>query len=87
LQDFLLTWANPETNPEETATMLHNKEKGGAYYSTWLSEDLLAAANSGQLTPQSMTRLTGLGFDDQEEVEDWLKKVWPVWFDKPYPSQ
>jgi hypothetical protein len=84
LQDFLLTWCNPETQPDEVATMLGGRS--GAYYQGWLESEMLAAARAGDLTPKSLARLTGLGFDDQREVDDWLQAIWPMWFSGPYPG-
>lgn len=84
LQEFLLTWCNPETQPDEVANMLSGKS--GAYYKDWLEPELLAAARAGELTPASLARFTGLGFDDRREVENWLRTVWPLWFSRPYPD-
>lgn len=84
LRDFLLAWCNPETQPEETASMLGGKS--GSYYRDWLESEMLAAAREGEFTPKAVARLTGLGFDDQREVDDWLRTVWPLWFSRPYPG-
>ena len=84
LRDFLLSWCNPDTQPEEVAAMLHGA--GGAYYADWLEGELLAAARSGEFTPKSLERLTGLWFAEERDVEQWLREVWPLWFNRPYPG-
>lgn len=84
LQDFLLNWCNPETDPAETARILRGA--GAAYYEAWLPQELLAAAKARELTPESMAWHTGLGFADQEEVDGWLRTVWPMWFGTAFPE-
>ena len=85
LRDFLLSWCNPDTQPEEVAEMLSDTR--GSYYKGWLEGELLAAARSGELTPQSLKRLTGLWFADQPGVDAWLRSIWPTWFGRSYPGR
>ena len=84
LRDFLMTWCIPETRPEEVASMLRGP--GGAYYRDWLPRELLAAARGMELTPETMSKLTGAAFDDEQVVRYWLRTVWPMWFGEPYPG-
>lgn len=84
LQEFLITWCNPETDPEETADMLRGP--GGPSYLPWLPAELLAAARAHELTPESMAWYTGLGFAGQRDVDDWLREAWPLWFRERYPD-
>ena len=84
LEEFLRTWCNPETDPVEVASML--SDRSGTYYRGWLESEMLAAARGGELTPRSIARLADLGFDDQREVDGWLRTVWPIWFSRPYPG-
>jgi hypothetical protein len=84
LQDFLLTWCNPDRQPEEVPGML--RREGGAYYAGWLEDEMLAAARAGEFTPGSLQRLTGLWFARQQDVDQWLRGIWPAWFGRPYPG-
>jgi hypothetical protein len=84
LRDFLLSWCNPDTQPEEVAEMLH--DGSGAYYADWLEAELLAAARHGEFTPKSLERLTGLWFTGQSDVDAWLRQIWPMWFERQYPE-
>jgi hypothetical protein len=39
------------------------------------------------LTPEALDELTGGGgFDTPAEVDQWLREVWPAWFDRTYPD-
>lgn len=84
LQEFLSKWCNPETEPEYVADVLRGP--GGRYYKDWLPQELFTAAQTRELNPATMASLTGTGFDDQKELEDWLRMVWPMWFTEPYPG-
>ena len=84
LQDFLQSWCNPDTQPEEVAEMLSGS--GGAYYASWLEGELLAAAQAGELNPRSLEQLTGLWFAGQPDVTSWLRRIWPLWFRREYPG-
>jgi hypothetical protein len=84
LRDFLQSWCNPDTQPEEVAEMLSGTS--GAYYADWLEGELLTAAQAGELTPQSLEQLTGLWFAGQPEVAAWLRRIWPLWFRRAYPG-
>lgn len=84
LRDFLRSWCNMDSDPSEAADMLH--EPGNREYYRWLPGELLAAAQSGVLTPETMVGLTGLAFRTQADVQRWLAQVWPLWFGQPYPS-
>jgi hypothetical protein len=84
LADFLQTWADVDNRPEEAAEMLGGAS--GAYYADWLEGELLAAARTGELTPKSLGRLTNRWFAAQPDVDAWLRRVWPMWFSRPYPG-
>jgi len=84
LRDFLLSWCNPDTQPEEVAEMLCGRS--GAYYADWLEGELLATARAGEFTPKSLERLTGLWFAGQPDVDAWLRRIWPMWFGRQYPG-
>jgi|HubBroStandDraft_2_1064218.scaffolds.fasta_scaffold174749_3 hypothetical protein len=81
---FLENWCDVDTEPEEVAEMLGSAS--GAFYSGWLEGELLAAARAGELTPQSLGRMTSRWFAAQSDVDAWLQQVWPVWFGRPYPG-
>ena len=84
LQEFLSTFCNPETEPEYVADVLHGP--GGQYYKDWLPQELFIAVQARELNPATMTTLTGVYFGDQQQVGDWLRTVWPMWFTEPYPG-
>jgi len=79
-----MTWCIPETRPEEVASLLHGP--GGAHYRDWLRQELLAAARDTELNPETLSKLTGAAFDSQQDVRDWLRRVWPMWFAEQYPG-
>jgi hypothetical protein len=76
LRDFLQNWCDPDTRPDEVAEMLSSTS--GAYYADWLEGELFAAAQAGELTPQSLDQLTGLWFPEQADVTAWLHRIWPI---------
>lgn len=84
LTDFLQSWCDVDTRPEEVAEML--SDASGSYYAGWLEGELLAAARAGELTPKLLRRLTNRFFETQSDVDDWLRRVWPLWFGRPYPG-
>ncbi len=84
LADFLQTWADVDNRPEEAAEMLGSA--GGTYYADWLEGELLTAARTGELTPKSLGQLTNRWFAAQPDVHAWLRRVWPMWFSRPYPG-
>jgi hypothetical protein len=84
LTEFLQGWCDVEIQPEEVAEMLRGGS--GAYYAHWLEGELLAAAQSGELTPKSLGWLTNRRFAAQSDVDAWLQRVWPLWFSRPYPG-
>jgi hypothetical protein len=84
LRDFLQNWCNVDTPPERAAEML--RSGSGAYYADWLEDELLAAARAGELTSKLLRRLTSRWFEAQPDVDAWLRRVWPLWFERPYPG-
>lgn len=85
LADFLRSWCDVYTKPEEVAEMLHSPS--GAYYVDWLEDELLADARAGELTPKSLGLLTNRWFPEQSDVDAWLRRIWPMWFGRPYPDE
>jgi hypothetical protein len=65
---------------------LDGQAAGGAYYADWLEGELLTAARTGELTPKSLGQLTNRWFAAQPDVDAWLRRVWPMWFSRPYPG-
>ena len=84
LSDFLQSWCDVYTKPEEVAEML--RRPSGAYYQDWLAGELLAAARAGELTPQALGLLTNRSFAEKSDVDAWLRRVWPLWFSVTYPG-
>ena len=84
LSDFLQSWCDVYTKPEEVAEML--RSPSGAYYQDWLEGELLAAARAGELTPKALRLLTNRSFAQQPDVDAWLRRIWPTWFGRPYPG-
>lgn len=84
LSDFLQSWCDVYTQPEEVAEML--RSPSGAYYRDWLEGELLAAARGGELTPKALSVLTNRSFAKQSDVDAWLRRVWPLWFPGTYPG-
>lgn len=83
LEEFLKSWADDETDPADTAKMLHSAD--GAQYQGWLSQELLAAYQGGSLNPEFLSMACNRTFGSQEEIGDWLRSVWQSWFDQPFP--
>src|ERR1700753_3566861 len=84
LTAFLRNWCDVDTEPEEAAKMLGSGS--GAYYAGWLEGELLTVARAGELTPESLGFLTNRWFAAQADVDAWLRRVWPLWFGRPYPG-
>ena len=83
LEEFLKNWADDDIDPADTAKMLHSPE--GAQYTGWLSQELLGAYQSGALTPEFLTMACNRQFTSAAEVSEWLRSIWQLWFDKPFP--
>jgi hypothetical protein len=83
LEEFLKSWAADETDPADTAKMLHSPE--GAQYQGWLPQELLAVFQSGALNAEFLSMACNRTFGSQEEIGDWLREVWQPWFDQPFP--
>jgi len=83
LEEFLKSWADDETDPADTAKMLHAPE--GAQYQGWLPQELLAAYQSGALGTEFLSMACNRTFGSPEEVGNWLREVWQSWFDQPFP--
>jgi hypothetical protein len=85
LEEFLKTWADDELDPAITAKMLHSPE--GAQYKDWLPKELQAAFQTNALNPEFLSMACNRQLGSQQEIEDWLKSVWPLWFDQPFAPQ
>lgn len=84
LEEFLKSWANDDTDPADTAKMLHAPD--GAQYQGWLPQELLTAFQNGSLNPEFLSMACNRTFGSQEEIADWLRSVWQPWFDQPFPA-
>lgn len=85
LEEFLKSWADDETEPEDTAKMLHSPD--GNQYKGWLPQELLAAYQSNAISPEFLSVACNRNFENQEEIGKWIKSVWQLWFDQPFPIQ
>jgi len=85
LQDFLLTYGNPEIDLEEAGEYLRSPQ--GASFLQWLPDELLTARRDGELTPDVATDLTGIRLSTEADVDSWLSDVWTAWFGQPYPDR
>lgn len=83
LEEFLKSWADDETDPADTAKMLHSP--GGTQYQGWLSQELLAAYQNGSLNPEFLSVACNRTFENQDEIGEWLRNIWQPWFDQPFP--
>jgi hypothetical protein len=84
LREFLAVWAGPDADAEDTAEML--RQSGGAYYLEWLPDELGQAIREREITPELMSSLLAMHFDDQAAVDRWLRRRWEMWFSQPYPE-
>ena len=84
LRDFLEVWAGPDADAEDTAEML--RQPGGAYYLEWLPRELGQAIREREITPELMSSMLAMHFDDQAAVDRWLRRRWEMWFSQPYPE-
>jgi len=84
LQEFIAEYCSPEIEPEYVAEVLRGPS--GAHYRDWLPRELFTAVQSRELNPETMGDLTGVAFDGQQRIDDWLRTVWPMWFTEPYPG-
>jgi hypothetical protein len=85
LKNFIAIWCNVDADFEEVTEMLHDDPEGD--FAPWLKEDLRLAIRNEELTPVVTYELTGIGFDDQRAVDNWLRRRWAAWFpEEPYPE-
>jgi hypothetical protein len=56
------------------------------YYHDWLPAELLTTVQARELNPEAFASLTGAYFENHEEIDDWLRTVWPTSFSEPYPG-
>ncbi|WP_187414959.1 vWA domain-containing protein [Nonomuraea sp. PA05] len=85
LAEFITAWCGMDQDPDETTRMLHGKAR--PYYLSWLPRDLEAAVRNGDMTAEAMERLTGYVFAGQEDVHQWIREKWLLWFDTPAPFE
>lgn len=85
LERFIRTWSDVDSEPEEAAEMLSTKS--GDYYHPWLEQELFDAVQAGRLTPQLMAWLTNRHIQDETDLDSFMRRVWPLWFGKPYPGK
>jgi len=84
LLDFLEDWCGLDSDPEDVAEMLRGP--GGAYYLPWLPGELAQAIREHAITPELMSSMLTLHFDDQVALDRWLRRRWEAWFTQPYPG-
>jgi hypothetical protein len=84
LRDFLEVWSGPDADAEDTAEMLRRPE--GAYYLEWLPRELSQAIREHELTPELMSNMLQMHFEDQASLDRWLRQRWQTWFSQPYPE-
>jgi len=84
LRDFLLVWSGPDADAEDTAEML--RQPGGAYYLEWLPGELSQAIRHHELTPELMSNVLEMHFEDQAALDHWLRRRWEMWFSEAYPE-
>lgn len=86
LQNFVGAWCDMDSDIEEVARLLRKYPNDG--WALWLQGDLRAAIEGQDFTPQLAEGLTGLAFDVQGDVDDWLRDLWTTWFPSdPYPGE
>lgn len=84
LRDFLEVWSGPDADAEDTAEML--RQPGGVYYLEWLPRELGLAIRQHEFTPELMSNMLGMHFEDQAALDRWLRRRWEMWFSEPYPE-
>ena len=85
LKKFVTVWCDVDADLGEVTRLLRTYPDRG--FSLWLQDDLRRAIENEDFTPELAYRLTSIGFDDQEEVDGWLRDCWTTWFPKdPYPA-
>jgi hypothetical protein len=84
LLDFLEDWCGMDSDPEDAAEMLRGPD--GPYYLPWLPGELAVAIREHAITPELMSNMVMLHFEDQEEIDRWLRQCWQTWFTQPYPG-
>lgn len=84
LREFLQVWCGPDADGEDTAEML--RRPGGTYYLEWLPRELGQAIHEHELTPELMSNMLEMHFEDQAALDRWLRRRWGMWFSEPYPE-
>jgi hypothetical protein len=85
LKNFLSIWCDVDADQSEVTRILQAYPNHG--FSPWLKEDLQQAIEDREFDPDVVYRLTTIGFDNQEEVDEWLRESWAAWFpEEPYPE-
>lgn len=78
LRKFLIARCNADADIDEVAQSLRQHPNSGI--SLWLQDDLRQAIEDKELTPEVAEDLTYIGFDNQNEVDAWLRECWTSWF-------
>lgn len=84
LREFLRVWSGPDADAEDTAEMLRGPARG--YYIEWLPRELGQAIREREITPELMSSMLGMHFEDQAALDRWLQRRWEMWFSEPYPG-
>lgn len=78
LHKFLSAWCDAEDDPADVIKPLHDSPTTG--WAVWLQDDLRDLIRDNDLTTVKARRMTGLAFQSQEDVDDWLAGLWELWF-------
>lgn len=85
LYDFLATWADAESDPEDVIEPLN--EQPVSDWAVWLKDDMRGAIMDNELTPRAAQAMTGLALTSEEDIARWLRGLWKTWFpDEPVPA-
>lgn len=84
LSEFLATWCDMDADTDEVTTILRESPADG--FSVWLNH-VRETIRTQALTPALARRLTGLRFATQDDVDQWLNRLWSAWFpNEPLPG-
>lgn len=59
---------------------------GGAYYLEWLPRELGQAIREREITPELVSNMLAMHFEDQAALDRWLRQRWDMLFSRPYPG-
>ena len=92
-KDFLLAYYNADEDPQDadkTVVQILQQLPQAAQADLWetkLHDEMSAAIKSNAFTPEVLEGATGRRFEDQQEVDTWLRERWQAWFGgEAYPT-